>query len=55
LPGWLPSPNAARAKAGIRRAWQIPDDLFLEPADEDELRAAEGAGTDALGRSRRRR
>lgn len=42
-------------QAGIRREWQIPDDLFLEPADKDELRAADGAGRDALGRSRRRR
>jgi prevent-host-death family protein len=40
---------------GVRRAWKVPDELFLEPADEADLAAAEGAHTDALGLSRRRR
>jgi prevent-host-death family protein len=39
---------------GVRRNWQIPDDLFLEPAEEAELAASEGSDTDALGLSRRR-
>jgi prevent-host-death family protein len=51
----VPLAERSPRQVGIRREWQIPDNLFLEPADEDELRAAEGAGTDALGRSRRRR
>lgn len=34
---------------GVRRDWQVPDDLFLEPADPEDLRAAEGADTDPLG------
>jgi len=40
---------------GVRRHWQIPDDLFLEPADEEDLRAAEGADSDEFGISRPRR
>ena len=34
---------------GVCRHWQIPDDLFLEPMDEEDLRAAEGADTDEFG------
>ena len=36
---------------GVRRNWQIPEDLFLEPADEEDLRAAEGVYTDEFGLS----
>ena len=35
--------------AFVDRHWQIPDDLFLEPMDEEDLRAAEGADTDEFG------
>ena len=51
----VPLAERSPRQSGVRREWQIPDELFLEPADQDELRAAEGAGTDAFGRSRRRR
>lgn len=51
----MPLAERAPRQPGIRRQWQIPDELFLEPADEQDLRAAEGADTDAFGRSRRRR
>jgi prevent-host-death family protein len=51
----VPLAERSPRQAGIRREWQIPDDLFLQPANEDELRAADGVDTDALGRSRRRR
>jgi hypothetical protein len=34
---------------GVRRNWKIPDDLFLEPMSEEDLRAAEGADTDEFG------
>jgi prevent-host-death family protein len=40
---------------GLLRHWQIPDDLFLEPAEEEDLRAAEGVDTDEFGISRARR
>lgn len=33
---------------GVRRYWQIPDDLFHEPAEEADLDAAEGGATDTL-------
>jgi hypothetical protein len=33
----------------LLKHWQIPDDLFLEPMDEEDLRAAEGADTDEYG------
>lgn len=49
----VPLAERAPRQPGIRRDWQIPDDLFLKPAEEEELAAAEGAGTDALGLSRR--
>src|SRR6266481_2048237 len=34
---------------GLLRDWQVPDDLFLEPADPEDLDAAEGKHTDAYG------
>ena len=45
----MPLAEQAPRQPGVRRHWQIPDDLFLEPMDEDDLRAAEGAGTDEFG------
>jgi hypothetical protein len=36
----------------VQRDWQIPDEVFLEPAEEADLAAAEGADTDGLGLSR---
>ena len=38
-----------RRGVGVGRHWQVPDDLFLEPLDEEDLRAAEGADTDEFG------
>jgi prevent-host-death family protein len=49
----MPLAERAPRQPGTRPGWQVPDDLFLEPADEEELAAAEGVGTDALGLSRR--
>lgn len=34
---------------GVARHWQVTDDLFLEPADPEDLDAAEGVGTDEFG------
>lgn len=48
----VPLAERAPRQPGVRRSWQIPDDLFLAPKDEAELAAADGSGTDALGRSR---
>ena len=39
---------------GLLRDWQIPDDLFLEPMEEEDLRAAEGTDSDEFGISRPR-
>lgn len=50
----VPLAERAPRQPGVRREWQIPDNLFLEPADEEDLEAAEGAGTDTLGLSRRK-
>lgn len=51
----MPLAERTPRQPGILRHWQIPDDLFLEPADEEDLRAAEGADTDEFGISRPRR
>lgn len=50
------APLAERAPRvpGVRRAWQVPDEVFLEPLDEADLDAADGLTTDALGVSRKR-
>jgi prevent-host-death family protein len=45
----MPLAERTPRQPGVRRHWQIPDDLFLEPADEEDLRAAEGADTDEFG------
>jgi prevent-host-death family protein len=51
----VPLAERAPRQPGVRRDWQIPDELSLKPADEAELAAAaEGIDTDALGLSRRR-
>ena len=50
----LPLAERAPRRPGVRRDWQVPDDLFLEPAEETDLDAAEGTATDALGISRSR-
>jgi prevent-host-death family protein len=50
----MPLAERLPRQPGVRRSWQIPDNLFLEPADPEDLRAAEGADTDALGLSARR-
>ena len=36
-------------RPGLASHWTIPDDLFLEPADEEELAIASGDYTDAVG------
>lgn len=50
----MPLAERTPRQPGVRREWQIPDELFLEPADEEDLKAAEGAHTDALGIVRHR-
>ena len=47
----MPLEEQTPRRPGVRRHWQIPDDLFLEPMDEEDLRAAEGADTDEYGLS----
>lgn len=49
----MPLAERMPRKPGVRRSWNIPDDLFLEPADPEDLRAAEGEDTDPLGLSTR--
>ena len=51
----MPLAERAPRQPGILRHWQIPDDLFLEPADEEDLRAAEGADTDEFDISQSRK
>jgi prevent-host-death family protein len=50
----MPLAERLPRQPGVCRSWKIPVDLFLEPADPEDLRAAEGADTDALGLSTRR-
>jgi prevent-host-death family protein len=45
----MPLEEQTPRRPGLLRDWQIPDDLFLEPMDEEDLRAAEGAETDDYG------
>jgi prevent-host-death family protein len=45
----MPLAEARPREPGVCRHWQIPDHLFLEPMDEEDLRAAEGADTDEYG------
>ncbi len=51
----MPLAERSPRQPGVRREWRIPDELFLEPADEEDLAAAEGIYTDASGLSRGRR
>jgi prevent-host-death family protein len=48
----MPLAERTPRQPGILRHWQIPDDLSLEPSDEEDLRAAEGADADEFGISR---
>jgi prevent-host-death family protein len=50
----MPLAERMPREPGLLRDWQIPDDLFLEPADEEDLAAAEGMHTDAFGLGRPR-
>ncbi len=45
----MPLAEPPPRRPGICRHWQISDDLFLAPMDEEDLRAAEGADTDEYG------
>jgi prevent-host-death family protein len=45
----MPLEEQTPRQPGVCRRWQVRDDLFLEPIDEEELRAAEGADTDEFG------
>jgi prevent-host-death family protein len=45
----MPLEEQTPRQPGLLKHWQIPDDLFLEPMDEEDLRAAEGADTDEHG------
>jgi prevent-host-death family protein len=47
----MPLEEQTPRQPGLLKGWQIPDDLFLEPMDEEDLRAAEGADTDEFGLS----
>lgn len=47
----MPLAEQTPRQPGLLKGWQIPDDLFLEPMDEEDLRAAEGADTDEFGLS----
>jgi prevent-host-death family protein len=47
----MPLEEQTPRQPGLLKHWQIPDDLFLEPMDEEDLRAAEGADTDEFGLS----
>ena len=47
----MPLAEQMPRQPGVRKNWKIPDDLFLEPMDEEELRWAEGAYNDEFGLS----
>jgi prevent-host-death family protein len=44
-----PLKRKVREGRGIWRHWNIPDDVFLEPMDPEDLDAAEGKFTDEFG------
>lgn len=46
-------PDQEHRPFGIARHWKIPEDLFLEPTEAEELEAAEGKQTDDFGIARR--
>jgi prevent-host-death family protein len=45
----MPLEEQTPRQPGVCRHWQIPDNLFLEPMAEEDLRAAEGADSDEFG------
>jgi prevent-host-death family protein len=45
----VPVEELAPRTPGLLREWKVPDDLFLEPANPEDLDAAEGKHTDAFG------
>ncbi len=49
----VPIPEQGRRPFGIAGHWKIPEDLFLEPIEAEELDAAEGKQTDDFGIARR--
>ncbi len=49
----VPIPDQERRPFGIARHWRIPEDLFLEPTEAEELDAAAGKQTDDFGITRR--
>ncbi len=49
----VPLPEQERRPFGIARHWRIPEDLFREPIEAEELDAAEGKLTDDFGIARR--
>jgi prevent-host-death family protein len=44
-----PLKRKARQGRGVWRHWKIPDDVFLEPMDPEDLDAAEGKFSDEFG------
>ncbi|MCZ6524257.1 MAG: type II toxin-antitoxin system prevent-host-death family antitoxin [Alphaproteobacteria bacterium] len=49
----VPIAEAERRPFGIARHWKVPEDLFLEPTEVEELDAAAGKQTDDFGITRR--
>ena len=50
----VPVNNLAPRRKGAWRHWKIPDDVFLEPMDPQDLDAAEGKFSDEFGISLQR-
>jgi|SRR5580704_1785767 prevent-host-death family protein len=44
-----PLKRKVRQGRGVWRHWKIPDDIFLEPMDPEDLDAAEGKFSDEFG------
>jgi prevent-host-death family protein len=45
----VPVNDMAPRRKGAWRHWKIPDDVFLEPIDPEDLDAAEGKFSDEFG------
>jgi prevent-host-death family protein len=45
----VPVNDMAPRRKGAWRHWKIPDDVFLEPMDPEDLDAAEGKFSDEFG------
>jgi prevent-host-death family protein len=45
----VPVNDMAPRRKGAWRHWKIPDDVFLEPMDPEDLDAAEGKFSDQFG------